>query len=226
MGRSLTLRRNSGTSPVRGSRAGRSRPCRPHRGLHGREQGVDELVRGERGCGREPDQVAGQCQPEQLVGRTGARCGRPCRPSKAPAAAGRPGWRRSSRMRAAARSLVTAERSSTSRASSAGSPSQRSRKWRTSGAGQRPRGTAGEVGQPQVDGRGPRRTAAPCCRSSASPSTGRCRRRRRRRGWWCARSPSAAKRSGPRVRMAGAWSRSERRAAAVARRLAQSCQQL
>ena len=35
-----------------------------------------------------------------------------------------------------------------------------------------------------------RRTAGPCCRSTASPSTGRCWRPRRSRGWWPVRSPT------------------------------------
>ena len=109
-----------------------------------------------------------------------------------PAIAGSSCVAKIARIRCAASALVVLDRSSTT---SASSRSQRSMKCVDQARAHSVRGRR------RTDrasaGRSPprRRTAGPCCRSTASPSTGRCWRRRRSPGWWPRSKPDWANRS-------------------------------
>ena len=166
---------------------GHRRHCLSRReiALNRRPQPRDQLVARHRDDRRQLQHVPAQRQAEHLRrDQAGAARGRPRRSNFA--IAGSSWAAKISCMRCAASAFVVLDRSSTTSASSS---SQRSRKCATSaraesGPGRRPTGR-----ESRGRSRPPRRTAGPCCRSSASPSTGRCWRRRRSPGWWRARSP-------------------------------------
>ena len=95
-------------------------------------------------------------------------------------------------------SFVIADRSRTISSSSERSPSQRSTQCRASVSPSLRARHRREVGQQQVEVGRRSEEARPCCRSSASPSTGRSRRPQRPTGYSSGRTPAAGTGPGPR----------------------------